>query len=365
MNKTIAIIDAELLVKGQHRFPNLAAMKLSGYHRQQGDEVSLLADYRSLADFDTVYVCCVFTKTAKGIPANVLTLPNVQHGGTGFFFDKAPPLPTAVEHSLPDYDLYKSWLKTQNTGLKYYSDYSIGYLTRGCFRRCPFCANRNATQAVQASALNEFYDNRRKKVCLLDDNFLAFHGHDSLLTELVRICQRDGTAFEFKQGLDIRLLTPKVAALLKDAPFSGEIIFAFDSIRDAAQVRCGLAMLREYMPTKGSKGYLLCGFEEQTWRDIATVFRRLQILWESGCLGYVMRHENCRLASPFCRPIYTQLARWCNQPKFQRASSFREFCNKSGGKAVRAMTTFERAYPDVAWEFFDMRYREAKTPTSP
>jgi hypothetical protein len=358
MNKTIGIIDAELLAKGKHRFPNLAAMKLSGYHKQRGDEVFLLTDYRSVSDFDNVYVCCVFTKTAEGIPANVPTLPNVQRGGTGFFFAKAPPLPTAVEHSPPDYDLYHSWLQTQNPGpaLKYYTDYSMGLLTRGCFRRCLFCINRNAAKAVQASPLNEFYDNSRKRVCLLDDNFLAFQGCDSLLTDLIRTCRRDGKSFEFKQGLDIRLLTPEVAMLLQQAPLCGEIIFAFDSIGDAAQIRRGLAMLRKYMPTKGGKGYLLCGFEDQTWRDIATVFRRLQILWGSKCLGYVMPHEKCRLASPFCRRIYTQLARWCNQPRFQKASSFREFCNTNGGKAVRTMAAFVRAYPDVAGEFFDMRY---------
>jgi len=353
--KKIGIIDAELLVNRQHRFPNLAAMKLSAYHKQRGNVVSLLPDYRYVADFDWVYVCCVFTDTAKCIPPKILKLSNVRFGGTGFYFDQAPPLSKTVEHSTPDYDLYKSCL--QIVASKYYTDYSLGFLTRGCFRRCKFCVNRGSRRAVRASPLKEFYNPQKKKVCLLDNNFLAYSDCQSLLTNLLRRCEHDGASFEFKQGLDIRLLSSRTAKLLQAAPYHGELIFAFDSIKDAVSIRRGLGVLRKYLPTKGSKCYILCGFEDNSWRDIASVFRRLQILWGSHCLGYVMRHENHRLASPVCRNIYSNLTRWANQPKFQRSISFREFCEKCGGKALRGAVAFEKAYPAVAAEYFDMKYR--------
>ena len=169
-------------------------------------------------------------------------------------------------------------------------------------------------------------------------------------------CERDGSAFEFKQGLDIRLLTPATAKLLCSAPLNGELIFAFDQLKDVVSVKKGLAVLRKYLPTKGSKCYVLCGFEGQNWKDVASVFRRLEILWRSGAIGYVMRHEDCRLASPVCRSVYTHLARWVNQPQFQRTLSFRQFTEKSGGKALRAAAAFEKDYPDVAREFLDMKY---------
>jgi hypothetical protein len=207
--------------------------------------------------------------------------------------------------------------------------------------------------------LSEFYSLNRKKVCLLDDNILAHAECETLLKNLIDTCEQDSKSFEFKQGLDIRLLRPSVAKLLQTAPYSGEIIFAFDQMKDAASIRRGLGVLRRYLPSKGAKGYVLCGFESQDWKDIASVFRRLQVLWTFGVIGYVMRHENHRSASSLCRPIYTSLARWVNQPQFQRAISFRQFCEKSKGKAVRAMTAFEAAYPDVAGEFFDLKYGEA------
>ena len=361
--KTVGIVDAELAVNGEGRFPNLAAMKLSSYHKERGDLVTLVPNFKYLADFDSVYVCCVFTEVARMIPANIRRMRNVRCGGTGFSFDKATPLPRAVEHSPPDYDLYRDWVHVQLTkrsgraALRYYTDYSLGFLTRGCFRRCQFCVNRNSRKAVRASSLREFHNPKRNRICLLDDNFLAYHDRETLLADLIDTCERTGASFEFKQGLDIRLLTRKVATQLQEAPTHGEIIFAFDSIKDAVTVRRGLEVFRKHLPNKGTKCYILCGFEDNGWRDIATVFRRLQILWNAGVIGYVMRHENCRSATTECFGIYTQLARWCNQPKFQRSASFREFCDlRKGTKKDLAM--FERIYPTVAKEYFNLKFNE-------
>ena len=263
------------------------------------------------------------------------------------------PCHEAVEHSPPDYDLYAGWLQGRGgPNLRYYTDYSVGYLTRGCFRRCKFCINRNCRKAEQASPLKEFYRPEKKKVCLLDDNLLAHEDCETLLENLIDTCERDGKSFEFKQGLDIRLLRTSVAKLLQAAPFSGEIIFAFDRIEDAAAVKKDLAVLRKYLPSKGAKGYVLCGFESQDWKDIASVFRRLQVLWSSGLSDTSCGMKTTARHRPLCRPIYTNLARWVNQPKFQRAISFRQFCEKSGGKALRATVAFEKAYPDVAGRVF-------------
>ena len=41
----IAIIDAEIVGKTKHRFPNLCSMKLSSYHKSIGDLVKLKTDY--------------------------------------------------------------------------------------------------------------------------------------------------------------------------------------------------------------------------------------------------------------------------------------------------------------------------------
>lgn len=50
----IGIIDADLIGRSKHRFPNLACEKISGYWKDQGAEVQLLLDYNWDSDFDHV-----------------------------------------------------------------------------------------------------------------------------------------------------------------------------------------------------------------------------------------------------------------------------------------------------------------------
>lgn len=59
----IGVVDADLIGRKQHRFPNLCCMKISGYHKEQGDTVELVLDCAELSRFDKVYVAKVFTDT--------------------------------------------------------------------------------------------------------------------------------------------------------------------------------------------------------------------------------------------------------------------------------------------------------------
>lgn len=44
----IGIIDADLLGRDKHRFPNLSCEKISAYWKEQGAHVSLLTNYDNL-----------------------------------------------------------------------------------------------------------------------------------------------------------------------------------------------------------------------------------------------------------------------------------------------------------------------------
>ena len=59
----IAIIDADLVGKKKHRFPNLVSMKLSGYYKELGNDVELKLDYEDLQLYDKVFISKVFTDT--------------------------------------------------------------------------------------------------------------------------------------------------------------------------------------------------------------------------------------------------------------------------------------------------------------
>ena len=104
----IAIIDADIIGRKKHRFPNLASMKLSAYHKSIGDNVSLVTNYDDIDSYDKCYVSKVFTATDA--PDGIINKPNVVCGGTGFYYDKAEPLPYEIEHIMPDYHLYDEWI---------------------------------------------------------------------------------------------------------------------------------------------------------------------------------------------------------------------------------------------------------------
>lgn len=358
----IAILDADLIGRKRHRFPNLASMKLSGYHKALGDEVVLKTDYGELAAFDHVYISKVFTDTP--MPEVTLKLSNVSYGGTGFFYDKAPALPETVEHQMPDYHLYDGWVAAQLTDGKraqefsYYTDYSIGFLTRGCFRKCAFCVNQNYDRVRLHSPLSEFVDSSRKKICLLDDNFFGCPDWRRLLTEL----QATGRPFQFKQGLDERLLTGEKCAALFGSRYDGDYIFAFDNVADADLIEQKIHLARKYTDAV-MKFYCFCGFDradrwnEDFWRqDVFDLFTRIEILMRNRCLPYVMRFARYT-ESPY-RGVYVTIARWCNQPSFFKKKSLREFAEANGTDSAcyKYLHDFEVRFPTVA-RFYDMKYK--------
>ena len=327
----IAIIDADLIGRKKHRFPNLACEKISGYYKEQGFNVTLKTDYDNLDKYHKVFISKVFTDTP--IDENILTLPNVEYGGTGFFFDKAPNLPDEIEHHMPDYHLYDDWIKLQikngvkKSEFKEYTDYSIGFLTRGCFRKCPFCVNQKYDKVHIHSPLEEFYDETRKKICLLDDNFFGCYDWKRMLFELKKI----NKPFKFKQGMDERILTKEKCELLFSCKYDSDPYFAFDNIADYELIEQKLKLIRQ-TTNKQCVFYVLCGFDynniydDDFWyQDILNTFKRIELLMRYKCIPYIMRFNRYE-ESPF-RGMYINIARWCNQPSFYKKKSFLEFCN--------------------------------------
>lgn len=364
----IGIVDADLLANARHRFPNLACMKLSGFHKARGDETELLMEYRKIREYDRVYLSKVFTDTH--VPEEVLGLPQVSYGGTGFFYDKAAPLPYEVEHHRPDYSLYDRVVEEKRhsgerpAAYRFYTDYSIGFLTRGCFRQCGFCVNKSSTQAVPASPLAEFYDAGRKKLCFLDDNFLACTQWEPLLDAVLET----GKRFQFRQGLDIRIMQKRQMEKLFGGKPDGNVIFAFDDIRDKEIIVRKLELLYETMPVykKELKFYVLCGYDRSgMWapgfwgKDIRDTMERIRILMHYGCLAYVMRYKQWEGAPEGYRGMYINISRWCNQPAQYAKKSLRQFCmgQGEGSASLRYLQAFERMHPELA-PYLDMTFEE-------
>lgn len=409
-------------------------MKLSAYYKDrilfpEGNEVVLKFDLDGLETYDKVFVSKVFTDTEIKPSSfmDVMEADAVQHpdpwgterkyvwGGTGFYFDKAPNLPDEIEHHMPDYSLYLGWVEGEvekariryqsegrlfNEGkfrvqFKEYVEYSIGFLTRGCFRRCPFCVNQKYDHVFRHSPLAEFHDSNdlsRKKVCLLDDNFFGFtrdldENKNELSTEskawqpLLAELKALGIPFKFKQGLDERILSEDMCRELFSSNYDGDYTFAFDNVKDYDLIHQKLEIMRKVpMATRASiRFYVLVGFpkrDETSGRelpldvsDIEDAFRRIELLMKYRCLPYIMRYQSKDdhpwEHAPF-RKIYVELARWCNQPNFFKKKSFTEYCHanqvyfakqgRTGDCSTwEAHQTFLNAHPEFK-AYFNLKF---------
>jgi len=283
----VLLIDAD-----RTGFPNLALMKLSAWHRKQGDQVWL---NRSPSKPDRVYISCAFRNNrnrAIGLArAYEAQGCEVELGGYGIS-DRA--LPDEIEHIRPDYDLY---------GI----DYSMGFTTRGCIRKCEFCdVWRKEGPLREHSPIEEFWNPHHDKLLLLDNNFLASslwrEKLEFLIARRLRVC--------FNQGLDLRLIDHEKALWLKRVRYydnefkKRRLYFAWDRLEDEDAIMRGIRLLREVgVRPAHMLVYMLVGlntsFEEDWYR-----FEKLNKL---GVLPYVMLYNDRRDI-----PILRHFERWVN-----------------------------------------------------
>jgi hypothetical protein len=194
---------AVLLLDVDSRLPNLALMKLSRHFREEGRPVVLARKDAMVKGVESVYASCVYS-----IPSSQVRLEKLREhygqslvvGGSGA--DVRMRLPAQIEDLPADYSLYPEL-----------GDRAIGFLTRGCPFRCPFCiVPVKEGKPRQVSDLDTLLENgRRRKIILLDDNILSHPMADDFLQEMVS----RAVQVNFTQTLDLRLLNRERAKLLR------------------------------------------------------------------------------------------------------------------------------------------------------
>ena len=183
------------------KIPNLALMKLSTFHKDQGDQVILCKDI-SYIPADIYYASSIFyNKRSQNKIRDLKTLykDKIDIGGSGIDLNKR--LHPDVESCFPDYSLYE------------HKDYAIGFLTRGCDMKCSFClVSRKEGKKRLSGCLDDFLSDDQDKVMLLDDNLLSFSEANQILLEL----KNKKLKVNFSQSLDIRYLDEDTYELLRE-----------------------------------------------------------------------------------------------------------------------------------------------------
>ena len=287
----VALVDVD-----GHNFPNLALMKLSIWHKAQGDSVEWYSPLFSQPD--KIYASKVFT-FSPDYTAYAPGHPEPIRGGTGY--DETVKLPDEVEHMSPDYSLYPDWTA------------AIGFLTRGCIRNCTWCIVPKKEGKLRAVDDIELVAAGRKDVVLLDNNFLA--ADEEFVREQLEKAARLKIRIDFNQGLDARLVNPENARLLAACRWIRCIRFSCDTIAMIEPIRRAVSLIRE----RGCKREIFC---YMLVRDIADAEIRLRALVDLN-------------VTPFAQP-YMDFTSDSTPTEEQRR--FASFVNVNGGKLCLRMS---------------------------
>lgn len=340
--KKIGLIDVD-----GHNYPNIPLMKISAWHKSQGDLVEWYNPMFS-GHMDKVYMSKVFSfspdyqyfidadevvKGGSGYCINLVDDTSVQpvytnqngiellnnnyENRNGIFlpkkkevYDKSKDidLPYEIEHIYPDYSLY---------GI---TDTAYGFLTRGCPRGCAFChvEAKEGRASRKVADLNEFW-NGQKNIVLCDPNILACKQWKELLQQLI-----DSNAWvDFNQGLDIRLMTTEKAEMLKQIK-TKNLHFAWDRYEEKEKILPKFQMFKEISGIDFRKltVYVLCNFDTVIEQDL----ERIYLLRDLGFTPYVMIYDKQNAPEKI-----RDLQRWCNNKIiFRTVQNFNDYDRKKG-----------------------------------
>lgn len=290
-----------------HHYPNLALMKLSAWHKAQGDTVEW---WWGWGQYDRVYMSKVFDETYTPDIPEPVNAAEIIKGGTGYGMDNK--LPDEIEHIYPDYSLYSELAK----------DTAYGFLTRGCPRGCHFCivAGKEGRRSVKVADLSEWWSGQ-KNIVLMDPNTLACPEHMELLEQLA-----DSNAWvDINQGLDCRLLTEQNIEAINRLKLR-EIYFAWDYMKESQSVLRGLELYAGLANRKphGQYGTVFCLTNYDTTME--DNLYRIYTLRDMGYDPYVMIYDK-----PNAPREIRLLQRWCNNRLiFRSEPNFNKYNPKIG-----------------------------------
>ncbi len=306
----IGLIDVD-----GHNFPNLPLMKISAWHKSQGDTVEWYSPMLS-GHMDIVYMSKVFSFSPDY--EYFVDADKVIKGGSGYcislvdgkeVFDKSKDieLPYEVEHIYPDYSLY---------GIE---DTAYGFLTRGCPRGCDFChvAEKEGKCSYKVADLSEFWSGQ-KNIVLCDPNILACKDWKELLQQLID----SGSWIDINQGLDIRLMTEEKSEMIKKLKIK-ELHFAWDRYEDKDIVLPKFKMFKEKTNIDIRKliVFVLCGDRDK--RVLESDLERIYILRDMGYWAYVMLYDKENIPKGH---ELRKLQRWVNNRFiFAKCNTFEEY----------------------------------------
>ena len=282
------------LINIDSKIPNIALMKLSAHHKARGDCVEWWKGTLFHKQYDKVYASKVFdfSKLPYDLPENI------EIGGSGYDIKKR--LSSEIESLCPDYTLYPE------------CKYSLGFITRGCFRQCKFCKVPEKEGDIKFHQNIEGFENPKGKYGMfLDNNILAY---SEAMAVLKTIIDRK-IKVDFNQGMDIRLINSEIASLLSKIKWLRFLRFSFDHVSMKNVVLKSIKLLNKSgIESYRLLFYVLIGYNTTEQGDI----NRIELLRKEGCDVFAM---------PFNKADNYQrkFARWVNHKAIFKTVKWKEY----------------------------------------
>lgn len=309
-----------LIAVDGHNYPNIPLMKLSAWHKKNGDTVEWYGPLFS-GHMDRVYMSKVFSFTPDY--QYYIDADQVIKGGSGYCIEtvngievyrkeRDAGLPQEVEHTYPDYGLYPELCK--NT--------AYGFLTRGCPRGCNFChvAAKEGKCSVKVADLSEFWKGQ-KNIVLCDPNVIACRDWKDLLWQLIE----SGATVNINQGIDARMLTDEKMELLRKIKVDS-VHFAWNRYEDKEIIVPKLKAFKEITGWDKRKMsvYVLTNFNTTIEQDL----ERIYTLRDLGYNPYVMIYNKEATKG---NDTVRLIQRWVNNRKvFNSTKQFKDYDRKKG-----------------------------------
>ncbi|MBP5474413.1 MAG: hypothetical protein J6X92_06640 [Bacteroidales bacterium] len=290
----IGLVDID-----SHNFPNLALMKISGWHKANGDDVEWAYPF---VHYDRIYKSKVFTFSKEDM--TYYNADEIIKGGTGY--DIKGRLPKEIEDFLsPDYSIYPN------------CEYSIQFYSRGCIRHCPFCLvhdKEGKIRPVEPMDLNP----KGKWIEVLDNNFFANPEWRNAYADL----KKRNLPVKF-HGVDVRIIDEEQAACINKLKLKGRVHIAWDdpNINLTKKLETMVAYIKPYKITC----YVLVGFNSTKEQDMF----RIETLRRLGISPFVMpfrSYDNDTPPSEYAK----DLARYVNNKIIFNSCEFKDFEPRKG-----------------------------------
>ena len=290
----IGLIDVD-----GHNFPNLALMRISAWHKANGDDVEWWKG--DLFHYDRVYMSKIFSDAySPDIPPPV-NADEVIRGGTGYciylgedgkeHFDESKnvKLPEEMERMFPDYSIYPEY------------PFAVSMTSRGCPRRCSFChvAAKEGCVSRKVADVKDFW-NGQDEIKVLDPNITACRDK----RDLMRQYRETRALIDFTQGLDIRCLNDEDIADLNSMRLKN-VHFAWDNPQDNLEQKFRNYAEKAKHRNKGRYGtvYVLTGYDSTVDDDLRRIYTLRNMRYDPYVMVYNKPHATRELR---------RLQRWCN-----------------------------------------------------